>query len=45
MPPTNIRIAVNGKSLKHLIRDISHEVESGNVTLKASHAGAVRKQS
>jgi hypothetical protein len=45
MPPTNIKINVKGKSLKHLIRDISHEVESGNVTLKASHAGAVRKQS
>jgi hypothetical protein len=45
MPPTNIKINVRGKSLKHLIRDISHEVESGNVTLKASHAGAVRKQS
>jgi hypothetical protein len=45
MPQPINKTIIRGKSLKHLIRDISHEVESGNVTLKASHAGAVRKRS
>jgi hypothetical protein len=38
-------VHVHGKSLRHLIREISHEVENGGVQLTASRARSVRKKS
>jgi hypothetical protein len=45
MPKPEIHLHVHGATLKQFIKSVNQEVKNGNVTLYASHAGAVRKKS